>query len=143
MKSIKILAASIILAALAACGGQAKAAQLPDNFVASDGRVFQTVNEVSVQFVSGAVLVKQMSGSVQSFPDPTGSVSAKVLASPDFAKRHVQAPATPGLYVNTAVSTEISCQSSQTVIGYGYSLTPTSVFADGCQLWQAIKAVSN
>ena len=142
MKNIfKSLSALIAVACLLACGG-AQAAPLSYNFVADSGQVFQTKNVLSVEKAPGYVKVRQMSGTVQSFPDATGAVFNKVLNSPSFAASFVQVPGTTR-YVNTTVVTEVLCYSgTQTAIGYP-SPVQAEFFNDGCQLHAVVKASSN
>lgn len=143
MKSIKILAASIILAALAACGGQAKAADLTSNFVASDGAVFQTANAVSVEKISGSVAVTFLNSTTLLFSDSTGAVFNKVLADPTFKARFVRVGAS-NKYLNVAITSQLFCDgSSRTVLAYPYSTLSVLYLDDGCQFWQSVKAVSN
>lgn len=130
------LASLATAAVLTACGGNAYAGTLPESFKADNGKVFQIHSVLSVEYANGTVIVKQATGSAQPFPDATGAVWSKVLASTDFYKHYVQVPGTVR-YMNTSVTTEISCISNQSV--FGYPQGQPEFFADACALHNAVK----
>jgi hypothetical protein len=143
MKSItRSIKAFLVVAAMAACGGQAYAAQLAQNFAAADGKVFQIASPISIEKADGAVNVKHQNGSTQAFADPTGAVWAKIVASPTFATHYVQVVGT-NRYMNTTVTTEILCMSNQTWFGYPFGTLQPDVFADGCATHAVVRASSN
>lgn len=119
----------------------ASAATLPENFAASDGRVFQIHSALSVEKGAGVIYIKAASGSVFPFADSTGAVWTKVINSANFNQRYVKVPNTDR-YMNTTFSVEISCISQQTVFSYPTS-APAEWFQDGCALHAIVKNSSN
>lgn len=119
----------------------ANAATLTENFVASNGQVFQIHSVLSVEKGAGVIYVKQATGSIHPFADATGAVWTKVLNSANFSQHYIRV-GTTDRYMNTTVITEISCVSSQTVFGY-YSASQPEWFQDGCALHTAVRNASN
>lgn len=134
MKKI-IFAASLFLASFSAFAG------LGENFVASDGKVFQIHSALSVEKGANVIYVKQASGTVQPFADSTGAVWNKVVSVLNSSNHYVKNPTSDRWY-NTYFTTEISCISSQTVLGYPTN-APAEWISDNCALHQAIKNASN
>jgi len=142
LKSTKtVFLAVFATAAMLVLSASASAGPLAKNYVADNGKVFQTEHVLSVESVPGEVRVKQLTGSVHHFPDASGAVFQKVRTSPTFAASFVQVPGT-NRFMKTDSTTEISCISSQTVFAYPSS-APAEWFADGCQLHAVVKASAN
>ena len=116
------------------------AATLADNFVASDGKVFQIHSVNSVEKGAGVIYVKQTTGSIQGFADTNGSVWTKVSNYINYTGHYVRIQGTDR-YMNTWFTTEISCISNQSA--FGYTTGQAEYFADGCALQNAVKALSN
>lgn len=117
-----------------------QAATLGDNYVASDGKVFQISNILSVEKGINTVMIKQLTGTVQPFADATGSVWNKVVNSYGFSQRFIRV-GTSDRYMETTHTTEISCINNQSA--FGYTSAQPEYFADGCALQNAVKANSN
>lgn len=130
-----------VLAALS-IGSVASAASLTNNFKDSNGKVFQTETVLSIEKVGTAINIRDAAGLVHSYVDSTGSVMTAVLASSYVASHYVQVPGT-SKYMHTTNASDITCYySSQSMFTYP-GATQQEAFADGCQLWQAVKAISN
>lgn len=143
MKSIKIFAAAIIFAALAACGGQAQAQVLPKIFSASNGNVFTTHDIRSIEFTGGQIILTYTAGGISTgeFPDNAGIYAAKVKASPGFYDQFVQV-GTSQRYVNVTQSRWTLCNNGHTMMVWQQGQSE-DFNGDGCALHQAIKARAN
>lgn len=145
MKSIFAAAATVII--LCACGGNAKAATLPDNFVSQDGRIFQLANAVSVekQGPLSYIKVTMIDGNPQSFYDASGAVWTKVVAYMGAAGASKwQAVSGQNMYINTTFQTEIKCIVNQGQTVMAWPTVPNPLYLnDGCAFYNAVKARSN
>lgn len=152
MKSIKILAASIILAALAACGGQAKAAALPFNFTATDGVNFSierasSVEKVGPTTISVTTMVVNADGvtvpTSTGYADSNGTVWTKVLSTINSTGLYLRVGST-NRYIGAKAVKYTYCFVSNTLLFYGEGVTEANeTFNDGCAVAQGIKALSN
>ena len=129
-----LLSTALIFTSLSAFAG------LSESFVAADGKVFQIATVLSVEKVTGFVSVKQATGSVQNFSDPSGTVWNRVLVVLNSSNHYVKVP-NSNRWMNTAPATEISCISNQTA--FGYPSAQPEWFQDACALHTAVKNVSN
>lgn len=139
-----IVAATVF--ALAACGGQAHAAPLEaynsangvytfgyDEMLAID-KDTSSGNRVAVTYATGVQYIVD---------DASWTVYNKIVASPTFANKFVRVGAT-AKYINIAKAVSVACVSSQSLVSYPVANnTPTQTISDGCQFWQAVKAVAN
>lgn len=152
MKSIKILVASIILAALAACGGQAKAAALPFNFTATDGINFSiehasSVEKVGPTTISVTTMVANADGitvpTSTGYADSNGTVWAKILSTINSTGLYLRV-GTTNRYIGAKAVKYTYCVSPNTILFYGEALGEANeTFNDGCVVVQGIKALSN
>lgn len=149
MKLKLITAAATAAIILSACGGNAHAATLPDNFVSTEsGRIFQLANAVSVT-KQGAPLytidVRMIDGNSQSFYDKSGAVWAKVVAYMGAAGASKwQAVSGQNRYISTTFQTEISCIVNQGQTVMAWPTIPDPLYLnDGCDFYKAVKARSN
>lgn len=140
-RAFSVLTLSIL--ACAALSAPVGAATLSNNFKDINGKVFQTETVLSIEKVGTAINIRDTAGSVHSYVDNgSGSVMSAVLASAYVTSHYVQVPG-QSKYMHTTNATEVICYSgTQTAFSYP-GTTPAEFFADGCQLWQAVKAVSN
>lgn len=141
MKRFKLLSCLLAVALSLGTVVSSTAATLPQNFAASDGKVFQINTALSVEKGAGVIYVKHYSGTVMPFADATGTLWTKVLNSPNFSQYFIKIPNTDR-YMNTTLSSEISCISSQTVFAYPFS-TQAEWFQDNCALHTVVKNASN
>lgn len=148
MKSIKIFAAAIIFAALAACGGQAKAAPLNEVFTANPATVLFNVAGASiVEKVSNGVQVTTTGRDAAGNPVPAVSVYGDGNGT-TFANFQAQA-SNNGFFRDGATNRYLSAKNAPRIdcvsgsyTQFQYVTGAVSVF-DSCALFQAIKAVSN
>jgi hypothetical protein len=127
----RIIAAAIIGAAIAACGGQAQAADIAVK--ADDGQVFglHDVYKIDTQAVPGFIRVQRKTSSNDYVS--TGSLLNRILlATPTMI--HVG----NGVYIDTAYSARTSCQGGNTVVAMADSGEVFTV-ADGCQGYTAAR----
>lgn len=137
---LSILLGIVAAFGLAACGGNAIAGTLTQNFVADDGRVFVVQDALSVEKVANAVLVTGKNGTTYSYPDATGALFTKILNSAGFSSHFIQVAGTLQ-YVNTTVPVYIMCFTGKTY--FADETGPGRYFNDGCALVNAIRAASN
>lgn len=150
MKSIKIIAASIILAGLAACGAgnNAKAATL-DAYTNAPGTVVYGIADayaIDKDTNSGnRVAIKYIGGVQYATDDVNWTLYNKITTASGFASKFVRV-GTTARYMNVSKSNGVLCQSSGSYIAF--PVPPSGPFMDetyndGCQFWQAVKAVAN
>ncbi len=131
----------LLILSLAFCTIAAQAATLNSNYVASDGKVFQTANILAVEQGTGTILITQATGTVQPFADTTGSIYTKVVSAYGFSHRFVKVSATSTKFINVALATEVSCMSNQSAIGF--PAAQPIWLQDACVFQNAVKALSN
>jgi hypothetical protein len=135
MKSIKILVASIILAALAACGGQAKAQAIAWSQVIVSPT--KTMDITSTRYVD-------LTPSAQTLTDEKGVTVPVVLVNntavtgSDAFHSYVQL--STYRYMNLRQTVSIECVGSNSVIDW--KLTGVQTITDGCALSDLVKANS-
>lgn len=149
MKHFKLIVATLFIAILAACGGQAKAAPLNDKFTATDGTVFDVSHALAVEKVTGGIKVTLIGLDANHNPirfdtayvDSNGTVWAKFLAKSDLSTTFFRV-GTSNRYIGARAAQTANCFGSSTMLGYDPLLGGESI-SDGCVIYQAIKAVSN
>lgn len=135
------LAAALALAACGA-GGNAYAGSLSQNFVGDSGNVFEVSNALTVEKVAGAVQVLAVNGTVYSYPDSTGALYTKLVNWMAGSGHYFQVSGT-FLHMNTTAAHYIGCYNgNQSIFAYPGN-NPARFFADGCSLYNAIKAQAN
>lgn len=135
MKSIKILAASIILAALAACGGQVQAAET--TFKATDGQVFgaQGIYKYELYANGGGFVKITTVGGQESFFVDGGNLGGRILqALPQL----VNVTGT-NTYVDPAYAARVVCSSGTSIMALTGSGMQVTV-ADNCAMFTQIQA---
>lgn len=135
-KSLLFLCSSVVLM----CSFVANAA-LPDQFVTSDpSKTFSIEQARKITFQQGYVQVVSVEGSdsYTYLPDATGSVTAKVKASASYKALFVESG---NVAYAPSKARWVLCVNSQTVIGWAQGQSET--LADGCSLFQLIRAQSN
>ena len=148
MKKDKLLFKSLAIPValfLSACGGSANSATLTHNFKSDSDKIFQLSHAISVRKSATLILVTQLNGSVQSFPDSTGSVWASVqsaMYTPSFKAEWAPLDASAQRYINTGFQTEISCSAGQTLMAWALVPSPEYI-SDGCAFYNYIRSNSN
>lgn len=129
--------------AIAACGANAQAQTLPQEFKASNVNLFTTNDVRSIECLSGYVNVVYHGGSVSGpeYTDTSGAVCTAVKAQAGFADRFVRVGAS-NRYINVQVARRVFCNSSYTTITWAEGGSE-DFFGDGCALHAAIAARSN
>lgn len=145
IRSIAVLAAMAV--ALAACGGQAKAAPLNEIFTANPaGTLFNVGAATAVEKVASGIKVTTVGEDANHNPvaadtvygDFTGSVFAK-FESQAAANGWFKVSATK--YLSAKNAAHVDCINSA-YTQFHYSTGSVPVY-DSCVLFQAVKAVSN
>ena len=152
MKSIKAIVATLIVAALAACGGQAQAAPLQFNFKASDGTNFSIDHAVAVEKTTNgiAVTLKAVNADGQTvfvskgFADAGGVVwTNKVLPAITSTGLFIREGAT-NRYIGAQAPRETQCNSPYSTFFYtGGTIEANFSVNDSCAIHSAINALSN
>ena len=136
------LLAAVLLATAAV---PAHAGDLKPAFKADNGKVFSIkADDIGFACDSGTVTVTLRNTDARVFPDATGAVCAKVIASPGFYDNYVQQPGTKNYYRANWI--EAYCGSPQGVYGSVLSYPINGgplVIQDGCQTDAQIKARAN
>lgn len=140
------LAGFLLGCALVACGGNAQAATLTQNFKADNARVFQIDHALSVEKLTDSrIAVTQINGSMQYFSDATGAVWSKVLLVVNPAGGNSPkwiAVSGTNRFIATTFQSEISCSGGQTVMGWA-TVGAAEYLADGCTLYNAVVSKAN
>jgi len=146
MKSIFRRASFMLAVAVSmALAAPASAATLTTNFNTGDNRVIQATEILGFEkdTFNSAVKITQMSGSVQSFADPTGALYTRLVAyaTGPAVSVFVRTSPTANRYLRTDRSTEILCQSNETKFVYPTG-APSITFADSCALHATVKSLT-
>lgn len=142
MKKLFTTLACTLLACmtLIACGGNAHAATLTQNFKGDSGYVFQINTALSFKQVSGAVEVVAANGTTYTYPDTSGALFTKLInGSIGF---YVNVPGTLE-YMNTISPLYILCYSGGTQTGFAYMGANPRFIPDSCALYNSIRAAAN
>jgi hypothetical protein len=136
-----VIALSVCIA-LVACGGNASAGVLSQNFVADNGAVFQVNDALSFKFVVGAVEVVSANGTTYSYPDATGNLYYKIITSPSVTAHYFQVVGTFE-HMNTTAAMSIVCYNgNKTTFTYAQNIPPR-LFADNCVMLNLIRGQAN
>jgi hypothetical protein len=151
MKKIIMFAAVIAASAfIAACGAgnQAYAGTLAAYNNAPGTVVYGIADAYAIDKDTNSgnrVVIKYSNGVQYAVDDANWSVYNRITSATTFASSFVRV-GTTARYMNVTKSNSVVCQSSGSYIAFPVSASGPNLdesYNDGCQFWQAVKAVAN
>lgn len=137
MKSIKLFAASLIFAAMAAVGTAHAAAVGAQTYaVGTEAYTLDHVLSIDAAIVPGYINVVYVAGSGTLLADPSGTLFAKMkMNNPQLVQ------AAGGQWVNPNVATRIACNGTNTLF-YVFGVGTLTIADPGCTMRNQILANS-
>lgn len=133
------IGACLMALGLMACGG-AHAQTVPELFKATNGNVLNTTELRSFELIGGQVVTIAQMGGVSNgeYPDASGTLYAKMVASADVLKYYIQKPGT-NRWLNTRQMYRPFCNNGSTMIIWNWGNTET-FNGDSCGLVSTIQS---
>lgn len=138
------IGALVATMALAACGGNAHAAQLADTYVTGDNVVFTLATVQSIDKGLDTLYLQMLGENPQYTMDNSNVVYNAIKLHPDFSKSFVAIPGQPNRYLNVRWY-KFTCDNnwSRARLPAGVGSGQVESFNDACALRNAVKALAN